>query len=457
MAVTAQRYKAVAIVLHWAIAAAILFMIPLGFWMHGRAEDGDVSSHVFRAFQLHKSIGLTVLALSLVRLGWRLMNPPPPMPEHMPGWERFVAVATHWVFYGLMIGLPLSGWLYVSTGWSIHDDAPLPVATHWFGLIQVPALFGLNTADIDVREAAAESAFTAHYVLAYAAIGLVALHVLAALKHHLFDKDDVLAHMIPGLRAPFEKQAPPKNPVRLAVIGVGLSLVVVLLAAASFAVLGGERAAAPQGQSTFDVVEDQPPATTPATTPAITPATTPEAPVATPAAPAQISSTWQVNAAQSAIRFGFDMDDGSGASSRIEGRFARWRADIRFDPADLPNSAVTVTIETGSASDGVASHDAYMRDTGWFDTTAHPTASFRSTDFRRRGDSYEARGTLTIKGRDRNETLPFTLIINGDTAVMNGTIALDREDFDLGKDVEGSEMISRNVDVTIRVQATRTP
>jgi polyisoprenoid-binding protein YceI len=98
-----------------------------------------------------------------------------------------------------------------------------------------------------------------------------------------------------------------------------------------------------------------------------------------------------------------------------------------------------------------------MRDAGWFDSGAYPTATFRSTDFRRRGDGYEARGELTIKDRERNVTLPFTLIIDGNTAVMNGTVAIDREDFDLGKDVEGSDMISRNVDVTIRVQATRAP
>lgn len=449
MAVSAQRYTAVAIVLHWAIAAAILFLIPLGFWMHGRAEDGDVSAEVFRAYQLHKSIGLTVLWLSLVRLGWRLLNPPPPLPEHMPGWERFIAKAAHWAFYGLMIGLPLSGWLYVSTGWSIHDEAPLPVATHYFGLFQVPALFGLNQAAIEVREAAAGSAFTAHYLLAYAAIGLTVLHVLAALKHHLFDKDDVLAHMVPGLRAPFKKEPPPKNPARLAVLGIGLAIILVGLSAASFALLsGGSAATSPQANASFEVVEDQ-------TAPAA-PVTTVEAPVAPPVAAGQ-ASAWRVDAARSSIGFAFAMDDGSGNSSRIEGSFARWHADIRFDPANLENSAVAVTIETGSASDGVASHDTYMRDAAWFDADAHPTATFRATDFRRRGDGYEARGALTIKDRERNVTLPFTLIIDDNTAVMNGTVAIDREDFDLGKDAEGSDMISRNVDVTIRVQATRAP
>jgi cytochrome b561/polyisoprenoid-binding protein YceI len=446
MTATAQRYTSVAIVLHWGIAAAILFLFPLGLWMHERAEDGDISAEVFRAFQLHKSIGLTVLALSLVRLGWRLMNPPPPLPEHMPGWERLVSKTTHWVFYGLMIGIPLSGWLFVSTGWSLHDDAPLPVATHFFGLFQVPALFGLNQADIELREDVADVAFNAHAYLAFAAVGLAVLHVAAALKHHFFDKDEVLAHMIPGVRAPFEKEAPPKNPARLAVLGVGLSIIFISLAAASFYLFsGGSAATSPQAQSSFEVVE------TPATTEA--PATT-ETPVAP--APAGVPS-WRVDAARSAIGYAFTLDDGSGGTSRVEGRFTRWQADIRFDPAALDNSAVSVTIQTGSATNGIAAHDAAMRDAGWFDSAAQPTATFRSTDFRRRGDGYEARGELTIKGRERNVELPFTLVINGDTATMNGAVTIDRRDFNLGDGVEGEDMVSRDITVTVRVQATRTP
>lgn len=450
MSTSAQRYTSVAIVLHWAIAFSILFLFPLGLWMHEQAEHGDLSTEVFRAYQLHKSIGLTVLALSLVRLGWRLANPPPPLPEHMPGWERFIAKATHWAFYALMFAIPLSGWLYVSTGWSIHDDAPLPVATHWFGLFQVPSLFGLNQADVGLRANVADTAMEAHEILAYAAIALAGLHVLAALKHHFFDKDEVLAHMVPGVSAPFEKEAPPKDPIRLAIIGVGLSATLIGLAAGGFYVFGGGTAAtSPQAQSTFEVVET--PATTTAPTTNETPTTTPA-----PVAPTAVS-TWRVNSSRSSIGYAFTLDDGAGGTSRIEGRFGRWQADIRFDPADLGNSAVAVTIQTASATNGIAAHDLAMAEPGWFDSAAQPTATFRATGFRRRGESYEARGELTIKRRERNVTLPFTLIIDGNTAVMNGTITLDREDFDLGKDVEGEEMVSRNVDVTIRVQATRAP
>ena len=79
MSAHVQRYTAVAVVLHWAIASAIALMIPLGFWMHQQSEHGVVGDGLFQAYQLHKSIGLTVLALSIVRLGWRLANPPPPL------------------------------------------------------------------------------------------------------------------------------------------------------------------------------------------------------------------------------------------------------------------------------------------------------------------------------------------------------------------------------------------
>ncbi|MGQ0531316.1 MAG: YceI family protein [Caulobacteraceae bacterium] len=447
MAATAQRYTAGAIVLHWAIAFAVLFMIPLGFWMHGQAEDGVATEEVFRAFQLHKSIGLTVLALSLVRLGWRLAHAPPPLPAHMPEWERFVARVSHWGFYVLIIGLPLSGWLYVSAGWSIHENEALPVPTRYFGLFTVGHLFGLQSAGENVREATAEAAFTTHWLLAYSIIGLAILHVLAVLKHHLFDKDEVLAHMVPFLRAPFETEPPPKNPGRLAVLGLGLSLTAAALVAALFAVFaGGSTSSTPQRQSTMEIVErGAPPAPAPnGETNAIAPA--PEG-----AAPA-----WRINPASSSIGFTFSIDDGGGAN-RIQGRFTRWRADIRFDPANLDRSSALVTIETASATTGVSAQDSALPTAPWFDASAHPTATFRASEFSRRGDGYEARGQLSLKGRQRNVNLPFTLIIDGDRAVMNGSLTLDRRDFGVGEDTDADEMVSRDVEVSVRVEATRAP
>src|SRR5690606_35599058 len=100
----------------------------------------------------------------------------------------------------------------------------------------------------------------------------------------------------------------------------------------------------------------------------------------------------------SSIGFAFAYNDGQTAT-RFEGRFTRWRADIRFDPNDLAASRATVTIETASATDGVAMHDRALPGPDWFNATAHPTATFRASEVRHLGgDAYEARGELIIRG-----------------------------------------------------------
>ncbi|HYD89052.1 MAG TPA: YceI family protein [Vitreimonas sp.] len=446
MTAPAQRYAAIAIVLHWAIAFAIALMIPLGWWMSDQAEDGVVSDALFQTYQLHKSIGLTVLALSLAQVAWRIANPPPALPAHMPVWERFVAHATHWALYGLMVALPLTGWLYVSAGWSEHDDAPLLVTTRWFGLFVVPHLFGLPNAGADVREEVADFAMEAHELMAWGAIVLAGLHAAAALKHHVLDRDNVLTLMVPGLRPLSGGEAAPKNPARLAVLGGGLALTFAGVAAALFTL--SSLGAGPQAQSEIEITETAPAAV--------------EAPLAE-AAPAPATpqigapAPWRVDPRASSIGFGFDYDDGESAA-RFAGRFTRWRADIRFDPNNLDASRVVVTIETASATDGVALHDRALPGPEWFDAAAHPTAVFRAGDFRRLGgDAYEARGELTIRGRSRSFTLPFTLAIDGDRAVMTSITQLDRRDFDIGKDTDADEMISREIDLSLHVEALRQP
>lgn len=441
MAAPAKRYAAIAIVLHWAIAFSIALMIPLGWWMSDQAEDGVVSDALFQAYQLHKSIGLTVLVLSLAQVGWRIINPPPALPEHMPAWERFVAHATHHAIYALMIGLPLSGWLYVSAGWSEPDSAPLQVTTRWFGLFVVPHLFDLPNAGLDVREGVAEAALEAHELMAWGAIILAGLHAAAALKHHILDRDNVLTLMVPGLRPLSGGEPAPKNPARLAVLGLGLSLTFAALAAAAFTI--ANLSSGPQAQSQIEIAAPSAPALTESPPPA------PSEPGAPPA--------WRVDTRTSSIGFAFTYDDGESAT-RFEGRFTRWRADIRFDPNDLAASSALVTIETASATDGVVMHDRALPGPEWFNAAAHPTATFRATNFRHRGgDAYEARGELSIRGRSRNLTLPFTLALNGDRAVMTSRTQIDRRDFEIGKDTDADDMISRDIDLNIRVEAVRQP
>jgi len=195
-----SRYSAVAIVLHWTIALGILLMVPLGWWMSDAVTDPSQAARVFQAYQLHKSIGLSILVLSMLRLLWRLTHRFPELPQHMPMWEKAAARASHILLYGLILLMPLTGWLYVSAGWNAAMNLPFPAPTIWFGLFQWPHLPGLAEASDATRARTAGAAITVHAWLAWGAVALVALHAAAALKHHLFDRDDVLARMIPGLR-----------------------------------------------------------------------------------------------------------------------------------------------------------------------------------------------------------------------------------------------------------------
>lgn len=423
------RHTATAIVLHWAIAVSIILMIPFGLWMHEFAEQGVVNDGVFRAYQLHKSIGLTVLALSIARLILRFRNPPPPMPETMPAWERVLAVGTHWLFYVIMIGMPLSGWIYVSTGWSVHENAPLEIATRWFDVVPVPHLFDLNEAGEATRAASAQTALNAHSLMAYLAIALVFLHAGAALKHHLVNKDEVLTRMIPWLR-PQAREAPPKNPARLAILGGGLSLVAVAAFATMFAWTDIAGEAMAQGPASSEAANLGP---------------------STPRGP----NAWAVNEEASTLGYAFVYTSG-GAEQRFAGRFSRWNAAITFDPDNLGASRVTAAIDMSSAAHGVPMHDRQLPTPAWFDAAAHPTATFRASEFVRLADgSYEARGSLTMRGETRPLTLPFRLTIENDRAVMDGTVAIDRRAFGVGVGADADADISAAVQVTVHIEATR--
>lgn len=178
---SSDHYTRTAMALHWLMALLILGMIAVGLTMANYPIQ-----YKFIAYNLHKSFGLTVLALSIFRVYWRLWHRPPALPPATPRWQRMGAHATHITLYGLMVGMPLSGWIMVSA------DAKFP--TVFFSLFQVPQ-FPLPAA-YDTH-ATHETFEDAHYWLAMGAIALVALHVGAALKHHLINRDDVLRRMLP--------------------------------------------------------------------------------------------------------------------------------------------------------------------------------------------------------------------------------------------------------------------
>lgn len=194
------RYATVAVALHWVLAVLALSMVPVGWWMGDAIQDNDTRAQALTVFPLHKATGMTILALTALRLVWRLTHAPPPLPARMAGWERTLAGATHGLFYGLLFALPLSGWIYASAGWSEAFKMFIDVPTSWFGLFNIPHVPGIAALDEDLRRDVGETAMNVHSKLAWAMLILAGLHVAAALKHHFVDRDDVLARMVPLLK-----------------------------------------------------------------------------------------------------------------------------------------------------------------------------------------------------------------------------------------------------------------
>lgn len=184
------RYSAVAILLHWVIAAAIVLQLALANRMEGPRTPSS-----FAVTQFHKSVGITILVLSLARLAWRLMNPPPPMPRTLSRWEAGLAKLTHVGFYLIMIGMPLTGWMLVSA-------SPFNRPIILYGLVNWPLFPGLPGLAPAAKTLWHDLAENAHGLLGWVTYVLLALHVAGALKHQLFSRDEpVLARMAPGARA----------------------------------------------------------------------------------------------------------------------------------------------------------------------------------------------------------------------------------------------------------------
>ena len=182
---TVYRYGAVTMTLHWATALLIVAMIVLGIVMVDVGSGTWLGLSAFELYQLHKSVGFTVLAMTLGRLLWRFANPVPPLPDNLKWWERSLARVTHVLLYALLLILPVTGWLMVST--SIYRDA---IPTVYFGWFEIPHIAPMS-------QAAEEWLKVIHETLAFTLIGVLVLHIAGALKHHLVLRDDVLRRMLP--------------------------------------------------------------------------------------------------------------------------------------------------------------------------------------------------------------------------------------------------------------------
>ncbi|WP_417793864.1 cytochrome b [Terasakiella pusilla] len=174
---TKTAFGRVAKFFHWSMVFGFIALYVIGFTM----TDLPIGPEMFERIALHKSIGIGVLALAVMRLIWRFSNPNPALPDTMASSERWGAHFSHIALYTVMMVMPLSGW-------AMSSAANYPVSV--FGWFTLPNILAPSKAAVDFLK-------EFHGLLAWGILGLLALHVLAALKHHYINKDNVLTRMLP--------------------------------------------------------------------------------------------------------------------------------------------------------------------------------------------------------------------------------------------------------------------
>ncbi len=439
---TSQRYSTVAIALHWILALAVLLQLVIGLRMGATTK----SSAAYGLYQLHKSVGVTILLLSLVRIGWRLSHKPPELPAHLKTWEKALAKAAHILFYLILLGLPVTGWIMVSA-------SKTNIPTLLFGTVPWPHLPMLPELAEPAKAIWRKGGELGHGVLVKLTYLLLLVHVGGALKHQLVDRDATLSRMIPGVKpgALFD----PRALLAAASVAGALALgVLVFPDGPNPTPPKAPATAKAQAPITEELKTPAPALTAPAAVeirPAATAGLGSEAggkPPATPSTEPPVS--WVV---QPGSTLGFQS---AWSGDPVNGHFNRWTAKINFSPTALSSSHIEVDIDPASAATGDAQRDATLPTEDWFSTAKFPTAHFSATHLRATEDGFMAEGPLTLKGVSHTVVLAFTLKINHDQAVAEGGTKLDRTLFGVGQgDYAGTDQIPATVTLKFHILAHR--
>ena len=410
---TLARYHGAAILLHWLLAGLLVYQFALGLRL-----DTVSGAAKFTAFQLHKSIGITILLLSVARLALRLTLRRPA--EVGEGLQKLAARLVHWAFYAIMLLAPLSGWIIVST-------AKIKVPTMLFGVVPWPHL--------PLPAALNQPAVLAHTVLVWSLPALIALHVGAVL-YHLRKRDEVPGRMFPTS----------------VIGGTGVVGGLALLASAAGLGIGGpipdlwSRPSAPSAEP----VASAEPLAEPTTEPEATSAA-PEPSETAAGAEVAVSCDWTV---QSGSRLSFTAHYGG---EPVNGTFRKWQAKIKFCADDLPHASINASINLASSVTGDADRDENLRGVSFFDAARFAQSRFTATGFKLLGPGrYAASGTLSLHGVNRPVRVVFTLVQSGAGATAQGSASLSRLAFGVGSDEwAATDQIPDAVAVQFTIRATR--
>ncbi|MCC5988595.1 MAG: cytochrome b/b6 domain-containing protein [Pararhodobacter sp.] len=385
-------YDAVSRTLHWSVAALVIGMYVLGFgavaWPMETGTDFAVKATLFSA---HKTLGIVVLVLAVVRIGWALSTTAPaPLAQH-PRALRWMAGTVHWALYVALLAVPLTGWLH-------H------VSSEGFAPIWWP--FGQSVSFVP-RDAALSATFgNMHYVANKLLAVLVIGHVGGALLHHLRDRDVTLLRMLRGRVPPAPTAARPGIASRalpaMGLWAVALSLGLLL------------------------------PRSVPVAESALGPG----------------QGNWVVESGELALTVTQIRD-------RVTGRFGRWTADIAFSPEPVAgrHGQVRVEIDVTSLTMGAVTSDVLAPE--FFDARNHPLAVFEATIEPDPERGYVADGHLTLKGVTVAVRLPFALEIEDDTAHMTGGVVLDRRHFGIGPNYPDEATVGFSAEVAVTLNASR--
>ena len=390
---SAFTYGTVTKTFHWLTALLILTIIPLGAIANRLPyETNEQLALKAQLFSFHKTLGIIVFAVALARIIWAATQTKPASLHPDRKVETMLADLVHWLLYISLVAVPLTGWIHHA-------------ATEGFAPVLLPISQDLPFVPND--ENIAKLFAGLHWVWSKIMVGSLLLHIAGALKHHFIDKDATLRRMWFGHADSVSTGA------HHGTLAAPVAAVLIYIAATA--------AGAAAGLYTVksDIVQ---------------------------ADLADVSSEWTVTEGEIALtitQFG----------SPVAGAFNDWTAAITFDEnATGVMGQVETTIAIGSLQLGSVTSDALGAD--FFNANTYPTALF-TADIVANDAGYVAEGTLTIKDVTAPLNLPFTLVIDGDTAQMEGTVEIDRRTFGIGQSMSDETNLAFGVVVDITLTATR--
>jgi cytochrome b561 len=400
-----NQFSHIAKTIHWLVAGLIVSQYILA----KLAENAKNSNQVLEQLALlanHKSLGITILALAVIRLAYRFYAPAPKSPASMSAWQITASKTSHVLLYSFLFALPLTGWLMSSAK---------AYSVSWFNVVVLPDFVAPN-------EALGQWFHGVHHYLAEALFVIAVIHILAALKHHFIDKDDVLTRMVSR---------------RYWLLYV---LVVILLTSllgrlfnseSNSNTLGGVEVSAilPQsGDTEIARVDDS----------------------RQESGRASVQSDlplWNIDYKLSSIKF-----IGDQAGAPFEGEWQQWSADIQFDENQLEKSRFNVSIDLSSGFSNDRDRDDTIRSSDFFNVDLFPTAYFRADIFSRKEGSYQSVGKLTMKGIAADAILSFDVIDQQGSKVLIGSAPLDRFKWNIGtNDWADTTWVGQDVMVEVRV------